>query len=209
MAATAVETAATAANAATAVETAATAANGAAAVETATTAANCAAVEAATASRVAAEAGTAVITAANLTMSYIAVARVAASIAVAAPTRASPVARASIIAATEPRASTDENAAGEPARAVVAVGSACVRVIRIVTVGADGSRTNVSGADPDAHGNSLRMGVWSYRQAKSEQSEDHKILGISHIWAPSEPVKPCCNLLNSDGLLLATASVST
>jgi hypothetical protein len=48
------------------------------------------------------------------------------------------------IAAVIPRAGTDEDSAGEPARTVVAIGRACVRIIGIVAVRADRSRSHRS-----------------------------------------------------------------
>jgi hypothetical protein len=102
-------------------------------------------------------------------------------VATVTPVSMSPVSRASIEATMEPRACTDEDAAREPARPVVAVGSACVGVIRVVTVGADGSWSEVTWADSHAHDDPLCMSVRCYGQAKTKQSENHQVFGVSHI----------------------------
>src|ERR1700691_2513506 len=69
----------------------------------------------------------------------------------AAPETTSTKAGTSIEAAVEPGASTYEEAAREPARPVVTVRRAVIRVISIVAVGARGGRTDVSRADAHAH----------------------------------------------------------
>jgi hypothetical protein len=89
-------------------------------------------------------------------------------IAIVAPVAMAPISRASIEATMEPRASAYEDAAGEPARTVIAVGRACVRVIRVVAVGAEGSWSDVAWADSHAHDNPLPMGVRCDRQANAE-----------------------------------------
>ncbi len=120
------------------------------------------------------ETASTVIAAANLTVSYVPAAAVVAMTAVitvaavSAPTRASPVSGATPIAAAIPRAGANEEAAGEPARAVVAVGCASVRVVSIVSVSADGSWAHVPRSDSNADDNALRMRVRRDRQAKSE-----------------------------------------
>ena len=63
---------------------------------------------------------------------------------------------ASVEASVKPRASSDKEATGEPARTVVAVRRAGVRVISVVTVSADGSFTYIAGADSNADRHSLR-----------------------------------------------------
>lgn len=102
-------------------------------------------------------------------------------VATVTPVSMSPVSRASIEATMEPRACTDEDAAREPARPVIAVGSACVRVIRVVAVGADGSWSEVTWADSHTHDDPLCMSVRCYGQAKTKQSENHQVFGVSHI----------------------------
>jgi hypothetical protein len=62
------------------------------------------------------------------------------------------------IEAVEPRARSDENAAGEVVRAIITIGRAGVRVIAIVTVGADRCRADVSRAHSNAHKDSLSVG---------------------------------------------------
>jgi hypothetical protein len=64
-------------------------------------------------------------------------------------------ARATVPAPVKPRARSDEDAVGEPTRAVVTVRRARVRVISIVTVLADRSFTDIAGADSNADRNSL------------------------------------------------------
>ena len=62
------------------------------------------------------------------------------------------------IEAVEPRARSDEYAAGEVVRPVITVGRAGVRVIAIVTVGADRSRAYISRSNSNANEDSLCMG---------------------------------------------------
>ena len=83
------------------------------------------------------------------------------------------------IIAVEPRTGADEDAAHKPVGAVVAVRGAVVRVIIIVTVGANGSRTVVDGAtnaDSDTH-----LGVRATAKNKKQQSEQSHVLEISHL----------------------------
>jgi hypothetical protein len=143
-------------------------------VEVATT------VEAASAVIIAAVAIAAMEPASNLAMSVEAAA-IMPPVATVAPVSMSPVSRASIEAAMEPRACADEDAAREPARPVIAVGSACVRVIRVVAVGAGGSWSDVTWADSHAHDDPLGMSVRCYSQANTKQSENHQVFGVSHI----------------------------
>jgi hypothetical protein len=89
-------------------------------------------------------------------------------IAIVAPVPMAPISRTSIEATMEPRASAYEDAAGEPARTVIAVGRARVRVIRVVAVGADRSWSDVAWADSHAHDNPLCTGVRYGRQANAE-----------------------------------------
>jgi multisubunit Na+/H+ antiporter MnhG subunit len=137
-------------------------------------------VEAASAVIIAAVAIAAMEPTSNLAMSVEAPA-IMPPVATVTPVSMSPVSRASIEATMEPRACTDEDAAREPARPVVAVGSACVGVIRVVTVGADGSWSEVTWADSHAHDDPLCMSVRCYGQAKTKQSENHQVFGVSHI----------------------------
>ena len=112
-------------------------------------------------------AATAMEAASDLAMSIEAVA-IMPPIALVAPVAMAPISRASIEAAMEPRAGTDEDAAGEPARTVIAVGRACVRVRRVVAVGADGSWSDVAWADSYSHDNPLCVSVRCDRQANAE-----------------------------------------
>ena len=143
-------------------------------VEVATT------VEAASAVIIAAVAIAVMEPASNLAMSVEAAA-IMPPVATVAPVSMSPVSRASIEATMEPRACTDEDAAREPARPVIAVGSARVRVIRVVAVGADGSWSEVTWADSHAHDDPLCMSVRCCSQANTKQSENHQVFGVSHV----------------------------
>ena len=62
-------------------------------------------------------------------------------------------------AAAEPRAGTDEQTTGEPARTVVTVRRAGVGVIPIVAVFTNGSRTNIPRADAHADRETLSISV--------------------------------------------------
>ena len=73
--------------------------------------------------------------------------------------------------AMEPRTGADENAAGEPARTVVAIRRAIVRVIAIVSVLAHGSRADVAGTDSNAYHDSLRVRVRRCNHTDADQSE--------------------------------------
>jgi hypothetical protein len=84
------------------------------------------------------------------------------SIKVASPVKLAAVEAPSavVVAAAEPRAGSDEDAAGEPLGTIVAVGRARVRVIIIVAVVAQRRtvhRTDVRRGHSDAHRKSLRM----------------------------------------------------
>src|SRR5277367_1202532 len=76
-----------------------------------------------------------------------------------APAVSAAVSRTSVAATVEPRASTDEDATGEVARTVVTIGRAGIRVIPIVSLGADRSRANVARTDADAHCDALSISV--------------------------------------------------
>jgi hypothetical protein len=90
--------------------------------------------------------------------SIAAVAVIAVSTAVAV---SSAVVAASVIAVI-PRAGTDEDATDEPIRSVVSVGSAVVRGIIVVAVGADWRGAVIDGgADTNAEGDALGVGVGS------------------------------------------------
>ena len=64
-------------------------------------------------------------------------------------------AAASVPTSVKPGTRSDKEPTGEPARAVVAVRRARVRVVSIVAVGADRSFTDITGADSDADRHSL------------------------------------------------------
>jgi hypothetical protein len=72
-----------------------------------------------------------------------------------------------------PRPNADEHAVDKPLRAIVAKGRASVRVIVIVSIGADGrwakvSRTTVRCANAQAHNHSLGVRERSAKQANAE-----------------------------------------
>ncbi len=101
-----------------------------------------------------------------------------------APTTSAP-------AAVEPRARSDEETTGEVARTVVAVRRARVRVIPVVTVGANRSRTDIPWANAHAHRKALSASVRREGQGRSKYRKNQEIFHeMFHIWAPSEPVKP-------------------
>lgn len=77
----------------------------------------------------------------------------------AAVTGASPIAGATVEASTKPRAGSDEDAAGEPARAVVTIGRASVWVIPVVAVGANGSWAHVARTDAYTDHDALSISV--------------------------------------------------
>ena len=76
------------------------------------------------------------------------------------------------VVAVEPRSSSDENAACEPLRAVVAVGRACIRVVSIVAVGTDGCRADdvCRAANAYADYNSLRVCIGREKEENSRQN---------------------------------------
>src|SRR5580704_9058648 len=96
-------------------------------------------------------------------------------------------------AAAEPWASSDKEAAGEPARTVVTVRRTGVWVISIIAVGANGSRSNIARSDAHANHHALGAGVRCQGQGSSKYRKYHEIFDeMFHFWAPSEPVKPFC-----------------
>jgi hypothetical protein len=62
-------------------------------------------------------------------------------------------------ATAEPRAGTDEETTGEPARTVVSIRCAGIRVIPVVSIGADRSRADVTRTDADTDCNALSVSV--------------------------------------------------
>jgi len=92
----------------------------------------------------------------------------ATSIITATIIAATTVESAAVVAAVKPGASADEDTAGEVVRAVVAIGRASVRIVTVVTVGADwgGADGAVHGAYPDAHAE-LRLGGTSGQKQNS------------------------------------------
>jgi hypothetical protein len=82
---------------------------------------------------------------------------------------------ASVEPAVEPRACADEQATGEVARTVVPVRRTGVRVIPIVTVGADRSRTDISRTDAYSDGDALSASVRREGQGSSKYCKNHQI----------------------------------
>ena len=93
---------------------------------------------------------------------------IAMTIVAAAVIAAATVEATAIVAAVIPGAGADEDSTKEVVRAVVAVGGASVRVVAVVTVGADrgGADGAVHGTYPDAHAN-LRLGGTSSKKQNS------------------------------------------
>jgi hypothetical protein len=111
----------------------------------------------------------------------------------AAPKATSAETGTSAEAAAEPWASSDKEAAGEPARTVVTVRRTGVWVISIIAVGANGSRSNIARSDAHANHHALGAGVRCQGQGSSKYRKYHEIFDeMFHFWAPSEPVKPFC-----------------
>src|SRR5580692_6457754 len=109
----------------------------------------------------------------------------------AAPKATSAETGTSAEAAAEPWASSDKEAAGEPARTVVTVRRAGVWVISIVAVGANGGRADICWTDADADCDALGASVRRQGQGSSKYRKNHEIFDeMFHFWAPSEPVKP-------------------
>jgi hypothetical protein len=86
-------------------------------------------------------------------------------------------------ASVEPWASADEEAIHEPVRAVVAIGSARVRIIIIITVRADGSWTVAiwvwcnTDAKADPH-----LPVGTSGEGKSENPKQNRVFQMSHVF---------------------------
>lgn len=87
------------------------------------------------------------------------------------------------IEAVEPRTGTDEDAAREPLRAVVAIRRARVRRVWIVAIGADGRPNIGRRADANADCNSLSLRVRRGNQENAKYSQKSQ---VSHCSTPSE-----------------------
>jgi hypothetical protein len=84
----------------------------------------------------------------------------------------------------EPWPRADKDSAGKPARSVITIWRARVRIISVVAVGANRGRTNVSRhADPHADSDSLCMCEWCATQANTEHRENSD---VSHFRILSE-----------------------
>jgi hypothetical protein len=159
------------------------------AVESATTVAGPAAMEAAAAAEASAReastkrrAGTASKTAiisAVAGASVIAAALVRAAIVAAPVIGPRPTIVATAVVAVEPRSGADKDAVHKPIRAVVAIGSASIRVVIVVAVSAGGGRTVVhrtSDADRDTH-----LGLGAAAKNEKQQAKQSCVLEISHL----------------------------
>jgi hypothetical protein len=75
--------------------------------------------------------------------------------------------------AVEPGAGADEDAAGEPIRPVESVGGAGVRIIVVITIGADGSRPVIHGTSyTDAKGDALGVRARSGEETNTETNAE-------------------------------------
>jgi len=81
------------------------------------------------------------------------------STAVKATTSESAPKTTSAEATAEPRAGADEETTGEPARTVVSIRCAGIRVIPVVSIGADRSRADVTRTDADTDCDALSVSV--------------------------------------------------
>jgi hypothetical protein len=98
-------------------------------------------------------------------------------------------------ASPEPRTRADEQTAGEPIRAVVAVWRACIRVISVVTVRANWSPVSVvvsvvvsavsRSAITNANRHSLRVRISRAKQAhRNQQTSNSSNPEVSHLRTP-------------------------
>lgn len=122
---------------------------------------------------------------ASITASAVVAATAVAVIVTAAVT----VAAAAITPTVEPRTGADENASDKVIGAVVAVGCASVRIIRVVAVRAGRSWSNIAGhrayTDPYPHAN-LRARVTCGKQTHSKQSCQSEITHfLASLGSPS------------------------
>lgn len=88
------------------------------------------------------------------------------------------------VEAVEPRADSDENAVHKVVRSVVAVRSACVRIVAVVSVWTHRRWANyISGADsnPDAHGDLCR----SDPRNKQQSTKYYEAFQVFHISPPA------------------------
>ena len=112
----------------------------------------------------AAEAFMAIVSTASV---VTAVSVVAVAIVAATTVEAATIVTTAVVATVEPGAGADEDAADEVVRAIVAVWSACVRIVAVVTVGADRRRA-VDGAHSNGHAN---LGVGAARGEKQNSQQ--------------------------------------
>jgi hypothetical protein len=112
-------------------------------------------------------------------------------------TAATVVPTATVVPATPitvvPGAGADEEATHEPARSVVAIGSAGVRIIRVVAPGTDGSRVAVtvvsvsSITDADTHTN-LGVSRSRHQRCGNQRAEQQKISEKLHLVPPRQGI---------------------
>jgi hypothetical protein len=150
-----------------------------AAVETAASSEIAAAVEAAASMEVPATIATIESASVIPTSTVVTATVVAVSTTVETPTI---IATVSVVAVI-PGAGTDEDAADEPVRSIISVGGAGIRIIAVVAIGADWSRTVISrDTDSDAKGDALGVRVRRGEETNSEtNAEQAEKLQISHF----------------------------
>jgi hypothetical protein len=86
-----------------------------------------------------------------------------------------------------PRPCADEDAAGKPARTIVTIRSARVRVIVVVAVSASRCGTHIRrSANPHADRKSLRMRVTCWNQTQTKHRENSHVF---HLRTPSDSLK--------------------
>src|SRR5271167_427613 len=120
----------------------------------ATVEAGCRSMSRITVARVAVATASVTVAGATVTITAASVAP-AASIVTMAPAAAAPVI---------PRAGANEDSADKPARPVISVRSARVRIVAVVAIGTNRSRSNIAWADAHAYADlSLRVGQWNHQ----------------------------------------------
>jgi hypothetical protein len=133
----------------------------------------------------------------NAAMIAVVVSGVAVVSRAAIITTATVVTAATVVPATPitvvPGAGADEEATDEPARSVVAIGSAGVRIIRVVAPGTDGSRVAVtvvsvsSITDADTHTN-LGVSRSRHQRCGNQRAEQQKISEKLHLVPPRQGI---------------------
>ena len=129
----------------------------------------------------------AAITATKTFMAVVAGASIVATMTVIAATIIATTVEAAAVVPVIPGAGADKDTADEVVRAVVAVGCAGVWIVAVVAVGADRSRADgaVNGAYPDGNAN-LRVGI---TRGKKQNSQQCNIFQVTHL-VPLFPALP-------------------